>query len=160
MSRPYSRRGTAPADAPYRGVNRTSRGGAQRSNQSTGPRFQPGSSSQTAPQKPVQQQPPKKQYSIYSWRYFSPNSSIIYARDVATAELGLSMLRGDVLGFDLEWQPTFVKGGSRNPVALVQLADANVMVLIQVSAMQGDIRGALYHFPHTKSRNSRIPPGT
>lgn len=53
------------------------------------------------------------------------------------------MLSGDILGFDLEWQPTFVKGGTRNPVALVQLADANVMVLIQVSAMQGDIYSIL-----------------
>lgn len=49
------------------------------------------------------------------------------------------MLRGSVLGFDLEWRPTFKKGYPRNPVALVQLADENAMVLIQVSAMQGNL---------------------
>ncbi|KAK7694245.1 hypothetical protein QCA50_001425 [Cerrena zonata] len=136
MSRPYQRRGTGNASTSQRGGHQTSRGGARRPEQSTGPRNQPTNSSQAAPQRPLQQRPPKIQYPIYSWRIFSPNASIRYARDIPTTDFYLSMLSGNILGFDLEWQPTFVKGGSRNPVALVQLADANVMILIQVSAMQ------------------------
>ena len=66
------------------------------------------------------------------------------------------MLRGETLGFDLEWQPTFVKGGTRNPVALVQLADANVMLLIQVSAMRGN-HIIVYYAVWSESMYYRVP---
>ena len=151
------RRGTATAGASHRGVGRTSRGGARRPEQSTGPRDKPTSSAPNASQKASkQQQPPKKQYSLYSWRYSSPNSSIIYARDHEQTALAISMLRGEILGFDLEWQPTFVKGGTRNPVALVQLADANVMLLIQVSAMRGNSI-IVYYAVWSESMYYRVP---
>lgn len=160
MSRPYQRRGTGNASTSQRGGHQTSRGGARRPEQSTGPRNQPTNSSQAVPQRPLQQRPPKIQYPIYSWRIFSPNASIRYARDIPTTDFYLSMLSGNILGFDLEWQPTFVKGGSRNPVALVQLADANVMILIQVSAMQGDIYSILCCPAYPKVRNHRISSNT
>ncbi|KAF8078279.1 ribonuclease H-like domain-containing protein [Lyophyllum atratum] len=40
------------------------------------------------------------------------------------------------VGFDLEWKPTFTKNTPENPVALVQLANQDTILLIQISAMQ------------------------
>jgi hypothetical protein len=37
-----------------------------------------------------------------------------------------------VLGFDMEWRPTFVKGQPVNPVALIQLAGENDIALVHV----------------------------
>jgi hypothetical protein len=37
----------------------------------------------------------------------------------------------------MEWKPTFVKGGKENPVALIQIASADFILLIQISAMKG-----------------------
>ncbi|KAG2023837.1 hypothetical protein CC2G_001447 [Coprinopsis cinerea AmutBmut pab1-1] len=71
----------------------------------------------------------------YSWRELSPNAVVIYTRDPAQADRELSKLKPGPLGFDLEWKPNYVKGGKENRVALVQLANDEMILLIQVSAM-------------------------
>ncbi|KAJ3514611.1 hypothetical protein NLJ89_g2283 [Agrocybe chaxingu] len=62
----------------------------------------------------------------------------IYTRDhhQANVELARLCLWDDILGFDLEWKPNFVKGGRENRTALVQLANRDTILLVQISAMQ------------------------
>ncbi len=67
----------------------------------------------------------------------SPGTRLLYIRDQATAELEMSRLCPGPLGFDMEWKPMKYKGQPANPVALIQLASRNTILLIQVSAMQG-----------------------
>lgn len=45
------------------------------------------------------------------------------------------MIRIRPLGFDVEWRPTFQKGGATNPIALVQLADEHRVLLLHISLM-------------------------
>jgi hypothetical protein len=73
---------------------------------------------------------------LYSWRLIHPKAHCHYIRDVHQANILVGLLRGPV-GFDLEWRPSFQKGQPENPVALVQLANEETILLIQVSAMQG-----------------------
>jgi len=42
-----------------------------------------------------------------------------------------------VVGFDIEWRPVFRKGQPENPVSLIQISTAEVILLIQVSSMSG-----------------------
>lgn len=79
---------------------------------------------------------PQRVYETYSWRDKAPDTRLAYIRDLATAELELSKLTPGPLGFDLEWKPNRWKG-SNNPVALVQLASHDTILLIQVTAMLG-----------------------
>jgi hypothetical protein len=81
--------------------------------------------SQTSPLKP-----------LYSWRNIHPEAKCHYIRDVHQANTLVGLLQGPV-GFDLEWKPTFRKGQPENPVSLIQLANQEAILLIQVSAMSG-----------------------
>ncbi|TDL28801.1 ribonuclease H-like protein [Rickenella mellea] len=72
----------------------------------------------------------------YSWRKNSTTGSLIYLRDHELANHELSTLNARIVGFDLEWKPKFYKGGVENPVAVVQLATDDKILLIQVSAMK------------------------
>ncbi|KAG8889109.1 hypothetical protein FRB98_005724 [Tulasnella sp. 332] len=47
----------------------------------------------------------------------------------------ISCLQGP-LGFDMEWKPQMVRGRKENKTALIQLADNNMILLIQVSNMK------------------------
>lgn len=85
------------------------------------------------PPPPPQRPPPTTRY---SWRNIHPNTTLHYIKDVEQADLCLEKLQGPV-GFDLEWKPTFKKGAPENPVALVQLANKDTIMLIQISAMKG-----------------------
>lgn len=76
----------------------------------------------------------------YSCKSFHPALEIVYvsnSEDV-TQKLGQITGHGGVLGFDLEWRPTFVKGYPENPVAVVQLASEKCIWLIQVSNIDGE----------------------
>ncbi|CAO3659910.1 unnamed protein product [Umbelopsis ramanniana] len=42
---------------------------------------------------------------------------------------------GKVFGLDLEWRPTFIKGGKENKTALVQLCNSTSILIIQISRM-------------------------
>ncbi|THH28279.1 hypothetical protein EUX98_g5906 [Antrodiella citrinella] len=75
------------------------------------------------------------QYPLYSWRTQSPTARLAYIRDVQEAEIELMQPLTGPLGFDLEWKPNYVKGEKENPVALVQLASADRILLFQVTAM-------------------------
>lgn len=79
--------------------------------------------------------PPKPILPLYSWRGISSHTNLLYIRNCTEADLEVSKLGGGTLGFDLEWRPTFVKGHPENPVALVQLANEDTILLIQISAM-------------------------
>ncbi|TFK41333.1 ribonuclease H-like domain-containing protein [Crucibulum laeve] len=72
----------------------------------------------------------------YSWKTKNPTARRVYIRDVDLANREIALLNSDSVGFDLEWKPTFLKGAPENPVALVQIATYDTILLIQVSAMQ------------------------
>ncbi|TCD68832.1 hypothetical protein EIP91_009699 [Steccherinum ochraceum] len=74
---------------------------------------------------------------LYSWRSRNPDARIVYLRDEDAVNQELSQPLSGAWGFDLEWKPTWVKGQPENPVAIVQLANADTIYLFQVSAMRG-----------------------
>jgi hypothetical protein len=59
-----------------------------------------------------------------------------YIRDYDEANQQVAQLQPGHYGFDLEWKPTYVKGQPENRVAIVQLANNQTILLIQVSAMR------------------------
>jgi hypothetical protein len=74
----------------------------------------------------------------YSWTEYNSAATLIYTRDHRKADEELSKFDvGTVLGFDLEWKPTYYRGGRENPVALVQIANYHSILLLQISAMKG-----------------------
>ncbi|KAJ3515858.1 hypothetical protein NMY22_g14340 [Coprinellus aureogranulatus] len=86
---------------------------------------------------PIEKLPPRPAPTWgYSWDEWSPNARVVYLRDSEDANKHLSRLVPGALGFDLEWKPTYVKGGQENPVALVQLANDDTIYLLQISAMK------------------------
>lgn len=80
--------------------------------------------------------PAAPQYPLYSWSSRAPpHCRLIYVQYLGAAEFVLSEPITGPLGFDLEWKPNFVKGQTENPVALVQLASADRIMLFQVTSM-------------------------
>ncbi|KAF9459441.1 ribonuclease H-like domain-containing protein, partial [Collybia nuda] len=71
----------------------------------------------------------------YSWRSIHPQATLHYITSLDQANALLQLLQGPV-GFDLEWRPSFRKGEPEHPVSLVQLANSEIILLIQISAMQ------------------------
>ena len=71
----------------------------------------------------------------YSWRSYHPAAQLRYITDADHANIHLAALDGPV-GFDLEWKPTCEKGAPENPVAVVQLANSESILVIQISSMQ------------------------
>ncbi|KZT67596.1 ribonuclease H-like protein [Daedalea quercina L-15889] len=72
---------------------------------------------------------------LYSWREKAPNARLVYTRDADEANAEIEKLRPGPLGLDMEWKPCFSVGELPHPVALVQLANDEVILLIQVRAM-------------------------
>lgn len=81
----------------------------------------------------------------YSYLDMSPRSKILYVRTASEADRAIAMLRRQIktdpihkqiLGFDLEWKPKFISEELESPVALIQLASKDLIVLAQVSAME------------------------
>jgi ribonuclease D len=64
-----------------------------------------------------------------------PEVRYTYNVDQANALIARLTFAPGPLGFDIEWKPNFTKGRPDNPVALVQLSNADDAVLIQLSAM-------------------------
>ena len=85
----------------------------------------------------AQLEEPPRVYDLYSYAARSPGIRLVYIQNAATADVAVSQLNSKVLGFDLEWRPNFIKGNPENPVALVQLASEDTILLIHVSFMQG-----------------------
>lgn len=87
----------------------------------------------------------------YSWKERCPDAQLLYIRDAELANKELSILAPGTFGFDLEWKPNFVKGAGENPVALVQLANDEIILLLQISAMKGNAFD-LAHFRNSLSQ--------
>lgn len=80
----------------------------------------------------------------YSWRSFQPPITFEYVTDCDRANELLAALEPCALGFDVEWKPGFLKGQPENKVALIQLANNDVIYLLQVSAMRSKSRLFIY----------------
>ncbi|KZT19395.1 ribonuclease H-like protein [Neolentinus lepideus HHB14362 ss-1] len=93
------------------------------------------SSSEQQQQQQQENKPKPPPLPPYSWRDRNVNGRLVYIRDHEQADLECSRITEGSLGFDLEWKPTYVSGEPTNKVALVQLANADCVLLLQVSAM-------------------------
>lgn len=89
-------------------------------------------------EKPAPAQEPKRPEPTvpYSWRTFRPPINFEYITDCNRADEVLAILEPCAFGFDVEWKPVYQKGQPENKVALIQLANDEVIYLLQVSAMQ------------------------
>jgi hypothetical protein len=63
----------------------------------------------------------------------------VYVTTTDQAEAELSTFNGPC-GIDIEWKPTFVKGQPENPVALIQLANADKILLLHLCHMKRPFR--------------------
>ncbi|TBU34885.1 ribonuclease H-like protein [Dichomitus squalens] len=93
------------------------------------------SSSDSRSNDSAQPEEPPRVYDFYSYATKSPGTRLVYIQNPITADVAISQLNSKVLGFDLEWRPNFIKGNPENPVALVQLASEDTILLIHVSFM-------------------------
>ncbi|PIL29338.1 hypothetical protein GSI_09389 [Ganoderma sinense ZZ0214-1] len=98
------------------------------------------SSSPVAPKstsKSKAQPPSKSNFPLYSYKQYRPTPAVVYTRHEEEANDLVQSMKGP-LGFDLEWVVTFRRG--RPPLerrtALVQLCNAQMILLVQVSAMK------------------------
>lgn len=75
----------------------------------------------------------------YSCLEKNPALRVLYIQDHREANKQLKLLGPGphVLGFDIEWKPIYVKGAPENRIALIQLANNHVVLLLQITAMQG-----------------------
>ncbi|KAI0633974.1 ribonuclease H-like domain-containing protein [Trametes polyzona] len=75
---------------------------------------------------------------LYSYKDYSPSPAVVYTQDEEEANDLVQCLKGPVLGFDLEWVVLFRRNRSMmsHRTALVQLCDARMIVLVQVSSMK------------------------
>ena len=83
----------------------------------------------------TQPEEPPRVYDLYSYTTKSPSTRMIYIQSAEAADAAISRLGAKVLGFDLEWKPNFIKGNPENPVALVQIASEDTILLIHVALM-------------------------
>jgi len=76
----------------------------------------------------------------YDWKTFAPGAQLHYIRseDVANQRIARIASRPGpfTIGLDFEWRPTFVARRPENPIALVQVACDDAILLVHVSAMQ------------------------
>ncbi|KAF8640505.1 hypothetical protein AX17_000167 [Amanita inopinata Kibby_2008] len=72
----------------------------------------------------------------YNWKTFSPSARLIYILYPDAANEAVSLMSATRVGFDLEWKPSYRKGQAENPVALVQLATDDRILLIHISFMK------------------------
>lgn len=85
---------------------------------------------------PAQEQKRPEPTIPYSWRTLEPQPNFEYITDCDRANEVLTALQPGAFGFDVEWKPAYVKGQPANKVALIQLANNEVIYLLQVSAMK------------------------
>ena len=79
---------------------------------------------------------------LYDWRAFTaPGAQLHYIRTEDTANERIARFASRqtpfAIGLDFEWRPTFVSGRAENPIALVQVACDDEILLVHVSAMRG-----------------------
>ncbi|KAF7320014.1 3'-5' exonuclease domain-containing protein [Mycena kentingensis (nom. inval.)] len=69
----------------------------------------------------------------YSFNTLCPTLRRVYITDAATADREIASFTGPVCGLDTEWRPTYTKGAPENPVALLQLANADTILLLHLT---------------------------
>ncbi|KAJ7655160.1 ribonuclease H-like domain-containing protein [Mycena polygramma] len=69
----------------------------------------------------------------YSWK--NGKTRQVYITDSDQADAELLEFRGPC-GIDIEWKPNFIKGQPENPVALVQLANSETILLLHICHMK------------------------
>jgi hypothetical protein len=94
---------------------------------------------------------------LYDWRTFAaPGAQLHYIRTEETANERIARIASRptplAIGLDFEWRPTFVAGRPENPIALVQVACDDEILLVQVSAMQGNQFFTCHVIPETPRR--------
>lgn len=92
--------------------------------------------------------PGKVVTALYDWRAFTaPGAQLHYIRTEDTANERIARIASRqtpfAIGLDFEWRPTFVSGRAENPIALVQVACDDEILLVHVSAMQGKVFQAI-----------------
>ncbi|KNC98194.1 uncharacterized protein SPPG_06596 [Spizellomyces punctatus DAOM BR117] len=60
------------------------------------------------------------------------NYEVVYARSTRAINEAVNKCRGDVIGFDMEWKPTFVRGEAQRPTALIQLCNERYIGLLHI----------------------------
>ncbi|KAI0252825.1 hypothetical protein BJV78DRAFT_1153462 [Lactifluus subvellereus] len=99
---------------------------------------------------------PKLAYPLYNYADNIPTPKVIYIKKEEQANEMVASLNGQVLpselvfiaiGLDLEWpfNPERIGGGKEGKVALVQLCDADIILLIQVSKMKKVTSAPTFH---------------
>lgn len=77
----------------------------------------------------------------YDWRTFAPRAQLHYIRTEAATNERIARIASRpgpfIIGLDFEWRPTFEARRPENPIALVQLASDDEILLVHVSAMKG-----------------------
>jgi ribonuclease D len=78
----------------------------------------------------------------YDWRTLAnPGAELHYITTEDTANERIARIASRstpfAIGLDFEWRPTFTAGRPENPIALVQVACDDEILLVQVGAMQG-----------------------
>ncbi|KAJ7225856.1 ribonuclease H-like domain-containing protein, partial [Mycena pura] len=71
----------------------------------------------------------------YSWRNATTRIRQLYITDAGQADAEMSSFTGPC-GIDIEWKPTYVKGQPENPVALLQLANVDTILLLHLCRMR------------------------
>ncbi|KAF8213431.1 ribonuclease H-like domain-containing protein [Mycena galopus ATCC 62051] len=77
--------------------------------------------------------PPATRY--YWSEAASSRTKLVYITDADRAEAEISKFKGPACGIDIEWKPTFLKGQPENPVALLQLANNDTILLLHLCHM-------------------------
>lgn len=94
------------------------------------------------------------------YRVLPSGQTLVYLRDAALADEFVHQYRESLqgpLGIDIEYRPNYLKGCPLNPTALIQLASVDVVLLVQISAMSGQLSLPQHplcpysrlEFPHT-----------
>lgn len=82
-------------------------------------------------------------HTLYDWRTTTADAQLQYIVTEGTANECIARIASRpspvTIGLDMEWRPTFAPGRPENPIALVQLACDDEILLVHVSAMQGTI---------------------
>ncbi|KAI0061181.1 ribonuclease H-like protein [Artomyces pyxidatus] len=79
---------------------------------------------------------PESKMPLYTYAEYIPKPTVVYIKTEDEANEMVQALNGAV-GFDLEWPVSFRRNGAvDHKTALVQLCDADLILLIQVSAMK------------------------
>jgi hypothetical protein len=98
----------------------------------------------------------------YDWRTLAnPGAELHYITTEDTANERIARIASRstpfAIGLDFEWRPTFTAGRPENPIALVQVACDDEILLVQVGAMQGNLHFTCRPWTFSGVTSSLIP---